>query len=120
MKFNYWLLISVLFCVSACDQPTQNKEEKIVRASPFSDEIKEGLHIFKYDNSNKKRAEINYTKGLKDGLAKTYYKSGKLKQEINYVMGKKEGVAKMYHTNGTLYKEAFYKDNEVTTIKTGN
>ncbi|KXX69735.1 toxin-antitoxin system YwqK family antitoxin [Flammeovirga sp. SJP92] len=117
MKFNYCLLISLLFCVFACDTPQESKEDEIVKASPYSNEIKEGLHVYNYDNSKKKRAEINYTKGVKDGLSKTYYKSGKLKQEINYVMGKKEGVSKMYHTNGTLYKEAFYENNEIKTRK---
>ncbi|MBD0403617.1 toxin-antitoxin system YwqK family antitoxin [Flammeovirga sp. EKP202] len=120
MKFNYCLLLSLLIGTLSCEPPQETKSNTVtdvIKASPTSNEIKEGLHVFNYDNSKQKRAEINYTKGVKNGVAKTYYKSGKLKQEVNYVMGKKDGVSKMYHTNGNIYKEAFYENNEVKQRK---
>lgn len=118
MKIIYLLLASSLFFITSCDLKPKKGEVKVIYASGSDpNDIKEGLHTFKYNNSSKIRAKINYTNGVKDGIAKEYYKSGQLKQEINYVMGKKVGVTKTYHTDGVLYKESFYKDNKATLRK---
>lgn len=109
-------LILPLVILIGCDdtKKAKNDDEVVIASFGGDNEVKQGHHVINYDNSTRKRLEINYIDGKKDGIAREYYKSGKLKQEISYVMGSKEGLSKMYHTDGkTTYKEAYYKNNHI-------
>lgn len=67
---------------------------------PFKSNKEEGVGKFYRYYSGELENEINYTNGIKDGVAKNYFKSGKVQKEILYKGGSVEGVVKAYDENG--------------------
>ena len=67
----------------------------------FKSGKEEGLARFYHYYSGELEAEINYANGLRDGIAKDYFKNGKIKKETRYKNGNMEGVIKIYDENGS-------------------
>ncbi|HOX79308.1 MAG TPA: toxin-antitoxin system YwqK family antitoxin [Bacteroidales bacterium] len=89
-----------------------------------------------YDENGKKALEINYLKGKKEGIRKTWredeiieemfkndikngltrylYPDGKLKKEVNFREGLEEGMSKEFDTDGRVITIITYKSGFIT------
>ncbi len=70
----------------------------------------EGPWIF-YNEDGEKTLEINYMKGLKNGLQKTFRDNVVVKEE-NFVSDKLQGYTKTYYLNGALEEEIPFVDGK--------
>ena len=94
----------------------------LIRSVNFVNRQEQGKESFWY-NSGEKKAEINYNKGQKDGIATYWSKSGlpnkielyvkgKKYTETNYHEGKKSGVQTVWFSNGKKKKEIHYRNGK--------
>lgn len=95
---------------------------KLCEETPFTNGMREGM-VRRYDYSpggKTLHSEIPFKKDKEEGIGKFYrYYSGELETEINFTNGMKEGVAKDYFKSGKIQKETLYKNgNEEGVIKT--
>lgn len=67
---------------------------------PFKNNKEEGIGKFYRYYSGELETEIGYANGIKEGVAKDYFKSGKIQKETLYKNGNLEGVIKTYDENG--------------------
>jgi len=56
--------------------------------------------------------EINYKKGMKDGLEQFWYKNGQLSKQVNYVKNKANGTATRWYSNGQINYKGNYKHGQ--------
>jgi antitoxin component YwqK of YwqJK toxin-antitoxin module len=60
-----------------------------------------------------KKYEMNYDRGLRDGIQKGWYSNGNKKHEMNYDRGSLEGLQKRWYTNGGIKLEENYLDGQL-------
>ncbi len=61
-------------------------------------------------------SEENYTNGILEGEAKTFYKTGKVTEILNYTNGNLHGNVKRYDLNGTLLSDLFYENGKLNGL----
>jgi len=113
-QFIYFLLVVLFF--SSCDNNSTTKvSDKKVTGWAMNDN---GDSVYmRYDDQNRLSSYTTYKNGLKNGLAKKFYKNGKTQFDIIYKNGLKEGLTKWYYETGKLYRETTYHDDEVEGIQ---
>ena len=75
----------------------------------YMDGLKDGLSVTTRKNGDTSRLGY-WTKGIQNGVFKSYYDNGNLLISKNFVYGKEVGVSVKYHKNGKLQYESFMKD----------
>ena len=65
-----------------------------------------------WSKDGQKESEINYEKGLQDGLSTSWYENGQKQSETNYKNGKKDGLLTSWYENGQKEREGNYKDGK--------
>jgi antitoxin component YwqK of YwqJK toxin-antitoxin module len=65
-------------------------------------------NISYFFNSGEIKQEVNYSKGLIDGLSVGYFKSGKKSYVINYKDGLMDGVSETYFRNGDIKSKCYF------------
>ena len=68
-----------------------------------------GIVFETYPNDSLK-SEIEYLKGVMNGVCKEFYENGQLKKEGNFVNGQPEGSYKGFIDDGRLIIEGYYKN----------
>jgi antitoxin component YwqK of YwqJK toxin-antitoxin module len=74
--------------------------------------IKQGLWIYYFDNSEIINNKGYFKDNLKTGVWTSYYSSGKIKSEISHVANRKDGHAKIYYENGIIAEEGTWRVNK--------
>lgn len=93
------------------------KEKSVKRDSTTVDNNRERVVQSQYPDG-KKKSEIVFKDGKKNGLAKTFDQQGSLILELPYVNDSREGMSKRYYKNGTVAQTTEYKNNMMTGIQT--
>jgi len=70
----------------------------------------DGIYKEWYENAQLK-FEINFKKGVKNGLAKIYHKNGQLSEKGN-MLDKRDGLWRLWNKNGKLIKEVEFKEGK--------
>lgn len=78
---------------------------KIKEAGKYKNDQKNGLWQY-FDNDGKIEREVEYLKGLRNGVTKDYYNTGTVKKTYNFVNDTTQGRYEYYHMNGKLCYEA--------------
>ena len=67
-----------------------------------------------YENG-KKKSEVTYKDGAKDGLLTKWYGNGQKMAELNYKDGKEDGLTTLWYENGKKKAEGTYKGDKLMT-----
>ena len=77
----------------------------------------EGITQRFYETDNKLEpileSSVNWKEGLCDGLTLLYFPNGQLQDSINFVKGKKEGVGKSWNEDGKLVLINIYEQDKI-------
>lgn len=77
----------------------------------------EGITQRFYETDNKLEpileSSVNWKEGLWDGLTLLYFPNGQLQDSINFVKGKKEGVGKSWNEDGKLVLINIYEQDKI-------
>ena len=110
------------------NSPSEEKQEVIVKkrndgtvSSVNQVDDKGNVHgkrITYYADGKTIYSRLNFSKGIKNGPARWYYKNGQLSLSLNYLNGIKEGPSKRYYKSGKLMSETNYAaDNPLPGLK---
>ncbi len=90
--------------------------EKTAEGSYYEGEM-DGRWLFYQPGEIMLAQEINYKKGVLDGVSISYDKKGKKTSEINYKDGAPHGEYKTWDSKGNLSKHLIYKNGKVVKDK---
>ena len=71
-----------------------------------------------YFSDGSKRAEVHYTDGRLDGVARQWYQDGTVKSETSYVNGQRHGSYTLRDLEGKLLYEAMYQAGKLDGLAT--
>jgi|SRR6185312_8937841 len=109
MKLIFIFSAAVLFS-SGCKDTTYKRKKigaDIVEAKFIKDSLIDGEAKF-YDLDGKINSKANYTMGIKNGVALTYYGNGKTKDSSNYTNNLLNGNVFIFDKNGSLVSRTTY------------
>jgi antitoxin component YwqK of YwqJK toxin-antitoxin module len=90
------------------------KNGKIEQESFWSKGLLNGMYK-SFNDSGILIEAVNYKNGKEDGIRKEYFDSGKLKEETTFKNGKKHGPAKSYFENGKIEASVNYDTTSLAT-----
>lgn len=130
------MAIIILLCNPSCKGPDgdmknnslEKKQEVVIKKRKDGtissvnqvDEngVVHGIRVTYYADGKTMYSKLNYTKGVKNGPSRWYYKNGKVSLYLNYINGKKEGPSMRYYKSGQLMSETKYaNDNPIPGLK---
>ncbi|HBX50938.1 MAG: hypothetical protein A2275_05510 [Bacteroidetes bacterium RIFOXYA12_FULL_35_11] len=133
---TYFLFILCLSLFSACSNQSDNEGKEISPSDTGKTTEKEGWIRSYYPGGIVKKTEVYYKKGIRDGMARSFYKDGSicvegmykngmreghhkwfyedtktLYEDIPFIHDRKEGIKKKYFKNGKILSEAPFRDD---------
>ena len=103
---TYFLFILCLSLFSACSNQSDNEGKEISPSDTGKTTEKEGWIRSYYPGGIVKKTEVYYKKGIRDGMARSFYKDGSICVEGMYKNGMREGHHKwFYEDTKTLYED---------------
>ena len=136
------LAISLPLLLGGCGEKTVSEvkpEEPVAETKPKlegvnQDELerREGIMYLKGSDTpytgkrftlyefGKKKKEVNFKDGKKDGLQMWWHENGKKAIEVNYKDGKRHGLDIGWHENGQKMRESNWKDGKRISRKYWN
>lgn len=89
--------------VSFDDLDVAEDQSMTWQGEPFS-----GI-AYETDSTSKLVSEVEFAKGLQNGMAREWYASGQLRSESEYANGSRHGHSKTWHQNGCPASVARYQ-----------
>lgn len=100
--------VIILLTVICCSCLFESKKSGKKKANP-----KEDVQVSKYSNG-KKKAEVPYKDGKRNGVSKSFDLAGNISLELPYVNDKREGRSKKYYEGGKqVFQTTEYKDDKM-------
>jgi len=115
--FNYLLYLFItLSLFHSCDW-TSTPEVNEQKVTGWAiDKTGDSVYL-RYNDKGRLTSYSTYKNGVKNGIAKKYFKNGKVEFIINYKDGIKNGLTKWFYESGNIYRETVYLDGEEDGIQ---
>jgi len=118
MNSKFFLLIFLMFSMSACHFENKVVEEKYPNGSPKrvctylgNGENRQMIKEITYYPNKQAQMEGGYKEKKRDGKWTYWYQNGKVWSEGLFVKGKSDGKRTTYYESGKVRYEGFYKED---------